>query len=268
MKTFLTTNLIALAITLSANAATVAYYEFDGTGTAAVSDTILDLSGNGRDGAVTGGSLIYGSDLTFGLSSPVSSYLTFEADSPTSDRVVVPGNAAFTFGASGSYTIEAVFRTTQTAIGVIIADNATTSTTPQWWLRHDGAGQMFGLARGNANEGNATTGSPAVNNGQWHVASMVYTGTALNLYIDGALRSSDATITSVGTIGGASGTLMFGEINSLTANRSFAGDIAAVRLSDTALTTVDFLVVPEPGTLSLLAVGVVSLFTIRRRSCR
>jgi hypothetical protein len=246
MQRFLWVQLASFLLYSTAHSGTVAYYEFNGTGSALVNDAVTDSSGNGRNGTVKGAALLYGQDVSFGADSTVASYLSFTADSPTFNRVEIPGTAAFSFLPAAAYTVEVIFRTTQASVGMLISDSATTSTSRQWWLRHDGLGQMTPLVRGSGNEGGtSTTGTPAVNDGQWHHAAMIYTGTALQLYIDGVLRVQDSAIVSTGAFGGT-GALILGEINTLTANRSFGGDIAAIRLSDTALAAVDFLSTQAP----------------------
>src|SRR5574338_336854 len=103
----------------SSFAATVAYYEFNGTGTASVGSSILDSVG-GHNGTVAGGDLVYGLDPMEG------GYLRVASDGPSvsglGNRVVVPGSSDFLFDITTAYTIEAIFRTTQTGTnGVLIS---------------------------------------------------------------------------------------------------------------------------------------------------
>jgi len=272
MKTLVATCSVFLA-TCIADAATVAFYDFNGIGTATVGSTIADSVG-GHNGTVTGG------DLSYGLDPLVGSYLSFAADGPSlggaGNRVVVAGHSDFLFTVDQAYTIEAIFRTTQAGTGtngVLLSKGADVSNPDsQWWLRHQGNGQLRGLVEGvdNTTEDNATSsGSPLINDGLWHSVAVVFDGTLatkrLDIFIDGALRGSDTTIGTLGLIGGTdSDPVIFGEFASLAANRSFAGDIAAIRFSNGALTPAEFLAVPEPSVAALLLGGLISIRFIRR----
>lgn len=252
-------------------AATVAQYDFIGTGTATVGSTIWDTTGN-HNGTVAGGDLIYGWD------SIVGGYMTFAADAGTgnpANRVVIPGSSDFLFDVTGTYTIEAIFRTTQTGTGtngVLISKGvATSASDSQWWLRHQGNGQLRGVVEGfgNTTEDTVTsTGTPLVYDGEWHHVALVFDGAAetkrWEIYIDGALRGADANVLTAGLIGGYdTEPIVIGEYETLGANRSFAGDIAAIRLSNTALLPAEFLIVPEPSSVALLLAGL-ALVAVRR----
>jgi len=254
-----------------ASGATVALYEFDGSGTAAVGSGITDSVG-GHHGTVEGGALLYGMDPIVG------SYLRFDADGGVGglgNRVVIPGHSDFLFNSTQGYTIEAIFRTTQTGTGtngVIFSKGADVSNPDsQWWVRHQGTGQLRGTIEGAPSgvEDIATsttaTSSTLVNDGAWHSVALVYDGVSatksLSLYIDGIFRIADTTIGTSGVIGGAdTDPVVFGEFYSLVGNRSFAGDIAAVRFSNVALPAGGLMVVPEPSSLVLAFIaGVLAL---------
>ncbi len=251
MRHTLALHLAACLLGCSLQAATVAYYEFDGTGTAGVGSTITDSSGNAYHGTVTGGDLVYGDDPLVGR------YLHFNADGPAlgglGNRVVVSGAAGFLFTPDQGYTIEVVFRTTQNSSatnGVLVSKGCDVSNPDsQWWLRHQGSGQIRANIEGldNTTEDNATSAAGvAYNDGQWHSLAAVFDGvqypTRLDVYVDGILKGSDVNIGTLGVIGGTDDDpVVFGEFASLTANRSFDGDIAAIRFSDAALTPAEFL---------------------------
>lgn len=242
MKTIVSIASLILFLTAATRAATIAHYEFNGTGTAAVGSTITDSTGN-HHGTVQGSDLEYGSDPLVG------SFLSFELDG--ADRVVIPDGPGLTFDTSQSYTIEIIFRTTMTTeIGSLISKGADTSNPDsQYWIRYQGTGQLRGLIEGedNTTEDNATSNAATpVNDGAWHHVALVFDGTVspkrLQIYIDGTLSGSDANVGTLGLIGGREDDpLIIGEFASLAMSRSFAGDIAAVRLSDAALTPEEFL---------------------------
>ena len=266
---------LALTILLTAgvaSAGTVALYDFNGGGTAAVGSTIFDSVG-GHNGAVVGGALLYGFDPIVG------SYLSFDADGPSvgglGNRVEIPGSPAFLFSTNEAYTFEAVFRTTQTVTNGVILSKGCDVSNPdsQWWLRHQGNGLLRGLVEGvdNTVEDMATSATGFLyNDGVWHHVAVVYDGTQatkrLDIYLDYVLRGSDTAIGTLGLIGGTDADpVIFGEYASLAANRSFAGDLAAVRFSNAALTAAEFMLVPEPSSLALLAcAGAMSLWARRR----
>jgi hypothetical protein len=274
MKTFVITISAMLLLAATTHAATLAFYDFNGSGTATVGSAVTDSVG-GHHGTVTGGDLIYGSDPIVG------NYLSFAADGPSlggaGNRVVIPGHSDFLFGVTGTYTIETIFRMTQTGTGtngVLLSKGADVSNPDsQLWLRHQGNGQLRGLIEGvdNTTEDTATSsGSPLVNDGLWHSVALVYDGTLatkrLDIFIDGILRGSDTSVGTLGVIGGDDNDpIIIGEFASLAANRSFAGDIAALRFSNTALTAAEFLAVPEPSTATLLAVSLAGVCFARSR---
>ncbi len=273
MKTLLTASLAVSLLGYTATAGTVAYYEFNGSGVATVGSTVTDSYGT-HNGTVAGGDLLYGSDPIAG------SYLHFAADGPSvggaGNRIVVPGSSDLLFAADQAFTIEAVFRTTQTLTnGVLISKGADVSNPDsQWWLRHQGNGQLRGDVEGVTGGGvedNATsTGTPLINDGLWHEVAVVFDGTlatkTFQIYIDGVLRGYDTSVLTSGIMGGDDNDpVVIGEFASLAANRSFEGDIASIRISNAALTPGEFLVVPEPSTCALLLLGVVGGLCWRRK---
>jgi hypothetical protein len=242
MKHFIVTTCSILLLACAAPGATVAHYQFNGSGPALIGSAVVDSAGN-HDGAVQGGDLVYGNDPLVG------NYLSFDLDG--TDRVVIPGAAALGFNTDQSYTIEVIFRTTMTSdIGSLISKGADVSNPDsQLWIRYQGNGQLRGLIEGADNttedSANSSAATP-VNDGQWHRVALVFDGTVspkkLQIYVDGNLSGSDASVGTLGIIGGGDNDpVIIGEFASLGLNRSFAGDIAAVRLSDTALAPQDFL---------------------------
>lgn len=246
MKTLLTLGITLLLAASSLSAATVAHYEFNGTGQAAVGSTVPDLTGN-HPGTVAGGPLTYGTDAMMG------GYLTFKADGTNvtglGDRVEIPGAWDLSFSTEQTYTIEVVFRTTQTGTnGVLVSKGADVSNPDtQWWIRHQGNGLVRGLIEGgNGTEDNATSAGTTVSDGRWHHVALVFNGTAspktLEIFVDGVFSGRDTSVGTTGLIGGTdSDAVIIGEFATLVGNRSFAGDIAALRISDAALAPAEFL---------------------------
>lgn len=270
-----TTNAVILSVLVAAgvtNAGTVAFYDFNGSGTATVGSTVADSVG-GHNGTVTGGDLAYGFDPIVG------SYLTFTADAGVGNpgnRVVIPGSADLVFTTSQAYTIEAIFRTTQVTTNGVIVSKGCDVTNPdsQWWIRHQGNGLVrasFEGTTGGTIEDTATSAIGTLfNDGNWHNVALVFDGTlatkTFGIYVDGVLRGSDTAIGTSGVVGGTDlDPVVIGEYATLVANRSFAGDIAAVRFSDTALSAEQFMAIPEPTSLALLGCASALLLLARRR---
>ncbi len=244
MKKILALTVLVSLFGTSLNAATVAYYRFSGTGTAPTNTVINDLAG-AHNGTVVGGDLVYGTDPLMG------GYLTFDCDGK--DRIVIPHSPDLVFDASASYTFEAVIRMTQSGTGTngaILSKGCDVSNPDsQYWVRHQGngtaRGDIEGLGAGTGGTENSVTSTTTtmVNDGSWHHVAFVCDGAAkkLRIYIDGLLHST-STVSTTGTVGGGDNDpLIIGEFGTLPVNRSFGGDIAAVRLSDTALAPEDFL---------------------------
>ena len=167
-------------------------------------------------------------------------------------------------------------RTTQTATNGVIVSKGSDVSNPdsQWWIRHQGNGQLRASFEGDTGAGVEDTATSAsgtlFNDGLWHSVAFVFDGTlatkSFGIYVDGVLRGSDAAIGTSGIVGGTDlDPVVIGEYASLAANRSFAGDFAAIRLSNTALTSAEFLVVPEPSSLALLVCAGGLLLLGRRR---
>lgn len=97
----------------------------------------------------------------------------------------------------------------------------------------------------------------------YHVAG-VYDGQALKIYINGHLENSTSLS---GTILGSNKPLIIG--NNSTNTRGFSGLIGDLQIYDTALSENDIAliaaapIVPEPATLMLLGLGALSLFKRR-----
>jgi hypothetical protein len=120
MKKILALGAFLGLLSLSVQAGTVAYYEFNGTGLAPVGSTITDSTGN-HHGTVAGGDLEYGMDPLAG------SYLRFDSNSV--DRVEIAGAPDLVFHTDGAYTIEVVFRTRMltSAVGALVSKGADVS---------------------------------------------------------------------------------------------------------------------------------------------
>ncbi len=213
-----------------ANRAVRGHWRFDekaaGGWTSTNAGAILDSSGNARHGAVSGAALEY---ITGSFHYGNTTALRFTSGD---DRVVVPdpsGNFNFT----GSFTFEALVRTTSSATAAaILAKNGTGDGEGEFWWRAPGT--AGGVQRAGMN-GFFLTGTIPLNDGAWHHVAMVYDQAAaqIRLYAD---YLPDAVLDGVVTdriIGRAADLQIGGFIG--TATSEFEGDIDFIRMSDGAL---------------------------------
>ena len=124
---------------------------------------------------------------TWGATGIVGSALSFDG---TGDYITVPDNAAFDWAADDSFTVElwAKFTNVDSRNKVMIGRDEGPGS-PHWWL---GAMQNTGLPtcnlRDSGGNGEAITGTTAINDGNWHHLVFVR-DESLNenrLYVDGA----------------------------------------------------------------------------------
>ena len=120
------------------------------------------------------------------------------------------------------------------------------------------------------------TSTSSVNDGVWHqIVAVFNTGGTHSIYVDGS--PVEASTASQGIPSNGAAFLIGGVNQSGTPNARYTGLIDEVQVYDQALsdTQIDFLfqnptqVVPEPGTLSLLSVGLfASWIALKRRKRR
>ena len=118
-----------------------------------------------------------------------------------------------------------------------------------------------------------TTSTTTVNNGAWHQIVGVYqAGGNESIYVDGS--PAESTNAASAMVGNSAPFLIGGVNQSGTPNARYTGLVDEVQVYNQALTAaqIDFLfqnptqVIPEPGTLSLFAFGIVGWLTLKRRS--
>lgn len=148
----------------------------------------------------------------------------------------------FDFGATNSFTIEAVFRipagSTQT--GALVAKDFG-SLLPSWWLRVENGRLRFLVCDG-ALERVATAAAPLVNDGQWHHAAAVRDTRVpeqkvLRLFLDGVLLTNVADTTTQSLANAQP--LNVGRFGN-SSTRNLTGDIDLVRLTPRALAPAEF----------------------------
>lgn len=148
----------------------------------------------------------------------------------------------FDFGATNSFTIEAVFRfpSGSTQIGALVAKDYG-ALLPSWWFRVENGKLRFLVCDGVV-ENAATALTPLVNDGQWHHAAAVRdtripTTKLLRIYLDGVLLTNvlDNTTDSLAN----AQPLNIGRFGA-SVTRNLTGDMDMVRITPKALAPTEF----------------------------
>jgi Concanavalin A-like lectin/glucanases superfamily len=215
-----------------------AYWNFNekapGNSVNIAAGAILDASGNGHNGTANDPSMQYvAGSFNYGNSSA----LRF---TPGADRVVIPDPAG-SFNFQGSFTWEAVLRTTTTGTNLaVLAKNGTGDGEGEFWWRVPATGGTQSLGMNDGTGLKFLAGTNVLTDGTWHhVAVVCDTNTAeIRIYADYKL---DATLTNVyfTNIVGRPADLQIGSF--IGGGSDFDGDIDAIRISNGALTTGQFI---------------------------
>lgn len=218
---------------------TVAHYEFrekESGGIATVGAAIKDDAGH-HNGTVEGASLNYvDGDPDYG---DVAAF-QFDHDA-SSNRVVLADDADFRF--NGSFTIEALVKTTTTGIDAIVAKNGVSGS--QWWFRLYQGRLQFNVTDEQVHWANiiSDTGEKA-NSGDWTHVAAVYDSDdeEMRLYIGYGLVQSltNNLISGINSpIGSNPYAVVIGGFYN-TGDRDLNGDIDFVRISNGALEPYQF----------------------------
>lgn len=283
--------ILSLAPVLAANAATVAYYQFDdaaagtnasivasdfnspgldGVASAAGTNTLLPKFSSATPGAIitngVGGTVFNGTNTT-SLEFINGSGGTADVGGTIGSRVTIDGSSSFQ---SASFTMEGfikadtvinfsiIFSKARAGAGGDISWQLDTNNSGQLRARFDTSPDGMGLT-GN-NQGIISTGSIA--DGLWHHVALTYDSSnrAARIFMDyaqvGAGTVTNPLYLDAGdvTFGGGGGS-----------GRAFDGLIDEARFTDSVLPSGDFLrAIPEPSS-ALLACGAAFLGLLRRK---
>jgi len=218
-----------------ANKAVRGYWRFNektpGNFASTTPNAILDASGNARHGTANLDTLAY---VTGGFNYSNTPALRFTTGA---DRIVVP-DAAGNFSFTGSFTFEAVVRSTNTATttGAILAKNGTGDGEGEFWWRFPGV--TGGKQRVGMNNVAFVSGTNTLNDGLWHHIAVVYDqpNSQVRLYADYALEAISTNVFDRPV--GRPADLHIGSF--IGGGSDYDGEVDMVRISEGALSAAQF----------------------------
>ncbi|HBG28833.1 MAG: hypothetical protein A2Y10_03625 [Planctomycetes bacterium GWF2_41_51] len=267
--------IIILSAVMSVDAATIAYWELDGTawnGLDSVGSYNLTEVGNGIDstsrGTITAPDLSLWDGANDSLTNPKATFFSSTAYYLPNSGDGALHDSTFDLALDKSFTVEGWFKPSQASsryiVGVRQADSSVYGGNYKGWSV---AGNTSGLTfylDGAAGAGNGiSVTSGAITNDIHHFAA-VWDATAYKamLYVDGILKNEVAGSANWTLHRG--GSLMIGARKTAeTTYEYYTGAIDEIRFSDVVLAPENFLngsvSVPEPFTVALLAIGSLAL---------
>lgn len=266
--------LAVLTAAVPAFAGTVAYWEFE----EGIADMIASGAGSILDWANDHHGTPYGTDGPVYRNTPIyGGSLGLEFDG-INDRVFVPDDSAFAL--TESLTLEAIIKvdaidTTACDINLIVIRADDRGGLDPYFLavgEHDEIKDISFVVWDSEDIEDQALVDTSVVLGQWlHVAGTLDHATGLmRLYINGSKVDEITTdIRPLDLLTGPNPGIGIGDLQSGGFGSQLDGTIAAIRISDTALTPDQFLLpptaIPLPSTLAML-LGGLALTSLRRRS--
>jgi hypothetical protein len=278
-KKILTTTCAAmLSISAAAHASTIAYWQFDeGTGTTAGS-TVNGLNGtlaaSGSGGVLpTWTNQTVGGVIQDGVGGPIinASNTTSLFFDNTGGVDGVSGKPNTTVGSivtvadnpllqPAAFTAEMWMKVNTIVMFPALINKSKDGSNSTWMMDLTDSGNLRSRFD-TAVQGNQTPNSgTSVANGQWHHVALTYDGTTARLYVDYVLKTTQIIN---GSLAYTSAALNIGNSGG---GRAFDGWIDEVRLTDSALTSDQFLrvvAIPEPASMAAM-LGAMALLARRR----
>lgn len=266
----------------SAQAATLGTWRFEAGAPGSPVVSALDSSGNGHNGAPVGNPT-YSSDVPAATVPATGAPNTGSLELDGNDYVSISAGAGGTLDPTSAFTVEFWMNIDDQGPGQWLAvDKSHGWTDSTGWL-FQGLGNNFGGESGKLDFGIGLGGGGTVNfstvrstmslmDNQWHHIAGTYDSTTsvISLYIDGILDNS-VTVAGSYASNGRSVNIGASWHGTQAPNRFLIGDIDELRISDTALTSSQFLngplaPVPLPAGLPFLlgALGALVLLRARR----
>jgi hypothetical protein len=260
-KTIVLATLSALGFAGLASASLVAWYPLD--------TDASDASGNGYDGAVTGGTVNFGQT---GANGATGSSAAF----PDDGHIDVPFDAALN-PASFTVTLWAnASSTTGFASPITSRDDVGGGTSTHGFILYNDNGGNWNFWTGDGNPGWDTMAGGAVTAGAWTHVALTFDGATgtKSIWLDGVLGATETAAAQYSPNGTVEmEALHIGAGQDDGANFFFSGNIDDVGIWDEVLDEatiqsvmrngVGSTVIPEPSSMSLLALAGLAL--IRRR---
>ncbi len=244
-------------LSLSAQAALVAYYPFNGNAN--------DESVNSNDGTVNGATLTVD---RFGI---VDSAYSFDG---IADYMDFGNDASVQFSGTPTMSVFGWVNLSGEATYIGIDKYNSQGGSPGganigWYLAFadTGGNTVVRAGFGNGVETKIDAATD-ISDGDWHHVGWTWDGSNVDIYVDGALDFSQSYTSSIIDNGQA---LSFAKRIDLSTN-IYAGLMDDIRIYDNVLSLSDIsalfnqsVSLPEPGTLSLLAIGFAGIAWVRRR---
>mgnify|MGYP000318392739 CR=1 FL=1 len=257
----------------------VDYSSFTAGDTFGDGERIEDISGNGYHGFwgdAAGSYSIVTTATGVGIDTSLATRgHTFHRDGLTGIPTAWDGGTTsttpyFTLGAATSYTFESVVQFASTTAATAGIDGLMGQTGGnEAWIRANNGSLQYTFNSGSViSQFGTTIDISSAYDGNAHNIALVLDRTAgeIRSYLDGTLIHTDSNA-GIATLGGmlnGSSDFRTAAYNTIDSN-AFTGISDRYRISDTALTSGDFLAVPEPSSTALLGLGGLALILRRRK---
>ena len=265
MKSLANVTAIIILVVLLGNvtsANTIGYWRFEeGTagGTAFGAGSILDNSAFGNHGTPVGDPAYTSSVAVATIPrTGAGNLLSLDFDG-NGDAVLIPTDAAL--DSADPFTVEFWVNSSDATSGqkLLVDKSHGFGDTLGWFFQTDGIGRVaFGLGSAGSFRGVGTTDN--IFDGQWHHVAGTYDGNTIELFVDGVSQDTE----TVGVFTNNDRDIRIGSARNN--GRFFTGQIDELRISNRVLSSSEFLSVPEPTSLGMLALfgGLLGLKRHRR----
>ena len=256
---------LVLFLMNQATAGTVLHYEFEEGPPNQQANLVLDSGPNGITGTAlqvgTATRPIYRDLLSTGLQLDFFGNGTASPSSASYVEVIDPGVSPLDL--TGPLTVEAIIRPAEIRQQAIVRKKGGLAGSGYWLSMHDDGHVSLRMQDDLTGAYGSSVLQPDTT---YHVAG-TWDGTTIRIYVN---HQIDGTFAYNGALIANDDKLGIGAIlrNTGTVGQGFAGLIDSVRISDQALSPSEILGVPEPSSLLLATLGVLSLVGAGRRRAK
>ena len=195
---------------------------------AAGSQTMVDSSGNGRNGVI-GANVQEGTALQGGGTGYRFPYIKPNTPPPDPQHLVTVPNDSRLNPGTGDFAVEFRMRTTHSFGNVIQKGQA--GSKGGYWKFQQPSGKISCLFRGSLGSSTASSGTVRVNDGNWHTVRCERTASSVTMWVDGTFTTRNRNAT--GTIANTRPLTIAGKGNcdqvTITCDY-FSGDIDYVKI--------------------------------------